>query len=91
MKKHVLHIQLPQTPAPGNFNGQYNTNSGYLDNWTETIFIIDPIELFESLCDQSCLVSINASIQFLFDFVHPLTVDHICPYSRLSQVPSFIL
>jgi hypothetical protein len=51
MQKIILDIKLSKEPSTSNSQGEQQTYGSRLDNWTERVFIIKTIPLFEALCN----------------------------------------
>jgi hypothetical protein len=51
MQKSILDIKLSKEPSTSNSQGERQANGSRLDNWTERVFIIKTIPLFETLCN----------------------------------------
>jgi hypothetical protein len=47
--------------------------------------------LFESLCNQSDFIPINAIISFLLELVYPFSINQVVTFGCRNQVPSFVL
>jgi hypothetical protein len=74
MKERVLHIQLVNA-LPLRYNKrEHKSNCGEFDHRAEGIIIINFILQFESLGNQSSLITVNRPICLALDFENPFVV-----------------
>jgi hypothetical protein len=61
-----------------------------LDHKTERVIIINTKTLLESLSNQTCLMSLNRSIDVVLDFENPFTINDIATILRRNESLSFV-
>ena len=90
MNKHILDIQLSQTPPSRNRQCQNKSNSSNLHNKAKGILIINTVSLLKSFGYESSLISINRTICSFLDFIDPAIVYDICTMSWRNKPPSSV-
>ena len=65
-------------------------NGSRLDDWTERVFIIKTIPLFEALGNKPCLVALDGTISMSLDFENPLGINNIDTRYWRNKLPSVI-
>jgi len=63
MKESILDIQLMNRPRAGQSQCEHNTDSSRLDDWTESLIIINAWSLSEASENPSGLVTIKRAVR----------------------------
>jgi hypothetical protein len=90
MEKSILHIKLMDRPRAGQCQGEDHPNSGWLDNWTKCLIIINPRALCETTEDPASLVAVKRAIRLELVTENPLASDEVDTRGAGHQCPGLI-
>jgi hypothetical protein len=77
MEEDVLHIQLLNQPFTGGSNGKHRVDGGRLHNRAESLIVVNPGVLRETLEDLASLVAIKHPIGEELVLEDPLDDDDV--------------
>src|SRR4051812_34434925 len=78
MKKIIFDIELMNRPRRRHNNAKDSTNSAGIDNWRESLIIINVVLLRVTTAYPSSLITCKTSIGIKFVTNNPFTGDYIC-------------
>ena len=90
MKKSVLDVQLMNGPRMGQSKCEHNTYGSGLDDWTESLLIINARTLSEASENPPGLITIKRAIRQKLVTINPFTGDDVHTRWTGNQSPSVV-
>ena len=91
MKKGVLDIQLMNRPGTRRSNAENNPNRCWLNNWIESLFVVDAILLRKSSNNPQSFVTSKRAIRVILMLENPLAGDNVGTRRPWYESPSAIV
>jgi hypothetical protein len=77
MEEGIFHIELLNGPVMGDSSGEHRVNSGRLNNWAESLIVVDSRALSETSKDPTGLVAIKGPVSMELVCEDPLASDNV--------------
>jgi hypothetical protein len=77
VEEGILHIKLLNGSVTGDSSSEHRVNGGRFHNWTESLIVVDPGALSETLEDSASLVAIKGPIDTKLVHKNPLVSDDV--------------
>jgi hypothetical protein len=77
VEEGILHIKLLNGLVKGDTSGAHHANGGRFHNQAESLIVVDPGALSETLKDPASLVAIKGTVSMVLVCEDPLAGDHI--------------
>jgi hypothetical protein len=91
VKKFILHVHLMDFPSLGYRNGKDQSNGTHLRYWSESLIIVNTMNLLKAFGDEPGFVSVDLSICCALGPIDPSSYDKFPPRRKGNQIPSLVL
>ena len=90
VEKGILYIKLVNPPMEWESNNKHYFDGRFLHKRVESLKVIETMSVSKFFGNKASLVAINGSIEFVFKFINPFSINNISIRRSKNQLPRIV-